>query len=118
MDRDKLIEPNTQPPIDRVPFTVMYHPRLPNIGVFLKELHLLLHLPDRCKQAVPNVPMMSFRRPKNLHDYLVRAKLRPLCINNRDNKGTGIVILRDAMFATTLFPVVVSRAIQPREAIL
>ena len=31
---------------------------------------------------------MAFHRPKNLQDYLVRARLRPLYINNRDNNGT------------------------------
>ena len=88
MDRDKLIKRPTQPPIDRIPFTVTYHPRLPNIGGFLNELHPLLQLSDRCNQAVPHVPMMAFRRPKNLQDYLVRAKLWPLCNRNRVNIGT------------------------------
>ena len=32
MDREKLIKRNTQPPCDRIPFTVTYHPCLPNIG--------------------------------------------------------------------------------------
>ena len=52
-DREKLIKCNTQPPCDRITFTVTYHPCLPNIGGFLKELHLLLQLSDRCNQAVP-----------------------------------------------------------------
>ena len=88
MDREKLIKRNTQPPCDRIPFTVTYHPRLPNIGGFLKELHPLLQLSDRCNQAVPHVPMMAFRRPKNLQDYLVRAKLRPVSTSDRGIKGT------------------------------
>ena len=62
--------------------------RLPNIGGFSKELHPLLQLSDGCNQAVPKVPMMAFRRPKRLQDYLVRAKLRPLNNTNRGNKGT------------------------------
>ena len=82
----QLIKGNTQPPIDRLPCTVTYHPRLPITGGFLKELHPLLQLYDRCNQAVPHVPMMAFRRPKNLQDYLVCAKLRPLYNSNRGNK--------------------------------
>ena len=31
--------------------------------------------------------LMCHDEPKNLQDYLVRAKLRPLCINNQGNKG-------------------------------
>ena len=55
----------------------------------MKELHPLLQLSDRCKQAVPNVPMMAFCRPMNWQDYLVRAKLQPLCTNSQGNKGTA-----------------------------
>ena len=116
MDREILIKGNARPPRDRIPFTVTYHPRLPNIGGFLKELHPLLQLSNRCNQAVPHVPMMAFRRPKNLQDYLVRAKLRPPSNSDRGTKGTTVKVT-DAMFATMLFPVVVSRATQPREAI-
>jgi len=68
-------------------FTVTYHQSLPNIG-FLKELHPLLWLSDRCKQAVPDVPMVAFCRRKSLRDYLVRAKLQPLCKNGQSDKGT------------------------------
>ena len=57
---------------------VTYHPGLPNIGGILRELHPLLHISNRCKQAIQDLPMMAFRRPKSLRDYLVRAKLRPL----------------------------------------
>ena len=46
------------------------------------------HQQNRCNQAVPQVPMMAFRRPKNLQDYLVRAKLRPVSNSNRGTKGT------------------------------
>ena len=31
---------------------------------------------------------MAFRQPKNLQDYLVHVKLRPLCVSNRANRGT------------------------------
>ena len=88
MDLDKLIKHNTQPPIDRIPLTVKCHPRLPNIGEFSKKLHPLRQLSDRCNQAVPHVPMMAFRRPKNLQDYLVCAKLQPLYNSNWGNIGT------------------------------
>ena len=60
---------------NRIPFVVTYHPGLPNIGGSLRELHPFLHYLERCKQAIKDVPMMAFRRPKSLQDYLVRAKL-------------------------------------------
>ena len=40
---------------------------------------------NRCKQAIEDLPMMVFRRPKSLRDYLVRSKLRPL---DREIEGT------------------------------
>ena len=58
----------------RVPFVVTYHPGLPNIGGILKELHPLLSLSNRCKQAIHDLPMLAFRRPKSLKDCLVRAE--------------------------------------------
>ena len=55
---------------------VTYHPGLPNIGAILRELQPLLHCSDKCRKAVKEIPMMAFRRPKSLGDYLVHAKLQ------------------------------------------
>ena len=41
-----------------------YHTSLPDIGGILKELHRILQMSDKYKQAVPTVPMMVFRRPE------------------------------------------------------
>ena len=65
-----------------------YHSGLPSIGGMLKELHPLLHLSNTCKQAIQDLPMMAFRRPKSLKDYLVHAKLRPLDQNTEGTRGT------------------------------
>ena len=54
----------------------------------LRELHLFLYYSERCKQAIKDVPMMAFRRPKSLQDYLVRAKLRPIDQNPSGNWRT------------------------------
>ena len=67
--RDKLKVEN-----NRIPFTVIYHPGLPNIGRFLRDLQPILHSSNRCKNAIKEVPMVAFRKPKSLSDYLVRAR--------------------------------------------
>ena len=67
---------------------VTYHPGLPNIGAILTELQPLLHCSDKCRKAVKDVPMVAFRRPKSLVDYLVHAKLRPAL---SEEKPTGTV---------------------------
>ena len=69
--RDKNRERN-----ERVPFVVMYHPKLPNIGQILRDLHPMMQSPERCHRAVSNVPMLAFRRPRSLADYLVRARMK------------------------------------------
>jgi hypothetical protein len=40
----------------------------------------VLHSSDRCKQAIPEVPVTSFRRPRNLKDHFVHSTLRSLTI--------------------------------------
>ena len=77
MDRDEVFTPKPPATNDRIPFVVTYHPTLPNILGIIREPHPLLHMSQRCKVAVKEVPMMAFRRSKNLQDYLVRAQLRP-----------------------------------------
>ena len=69
---------------------VPYHPGLPNIGGILRELHPLLYIFNRCKQAIKDLPMMAFaiRRFKSLEDYLVRAKLKPLDREIEATRGT------------------------------
>ena len=83
-----MLERRPQSPNRRIPFVVTYHPGLPNTGRVLRELHPLLHISEKCKRAVRDVPMMAFRQPKSLKDYLFRAKLRPLDRSTEDNRGT------------------------------
>ena len=37
-------------------------------------LHPVLHSSTRCKEAIPQVPMVAYRKPKSLAQYLVRAR--------------------------------------------
>ena len=85
LDREELFRPRQGTTKKRVPFVVTYHPGLPNIRGILKELHPLLHFSNRSKQAIQDLPMIAFCRPKSLNGYLVRAKL-PLI--DQDTQGT------------------------------
>ena len=42
----------------------------------LSKPHPVLHSSQRCRDAITEVPIVAFRRPKCLSDYLVRAKFR------------------------------------------
>ena len=59
-----------------MPFTVTYHPGLPNIGRILRDVHPVIQSSDRCKEAIAGVPMIAFRGPKCLADYLVHARVK------------------------------------------
>ena len=62
----------------RIPLLLTYHPGLPDIKSILRELHPILMNSDFLKEIFPVPPMLSFRRPKNLREKLVRAKLPPV----------------------------------------
>ena len=66
----------------RTHFVVTHHPGLPNINKLLRDLHPVLESSERCKRAIGQVPMVAFRKPKSLADYLVRAKVSKGCREN------------------------------------
>ena len=60
-------------------FVLNYHPMLLNVHHVLKELQAIVNmLANVLKAILPKAPLLSFRRPKNLRDELVRAKLKPV----------------------------------------
>ena len=103
LDCEELLEGRPQSPKRGIPFVVTYYPGLPNIGRVLRELHFLMHISEKIKRAIRDLPMMAFRQPKSLKDYLFHAKLRPLDRNNGDSRGTqkcssAITLLRRICF--------------------
>ena len=73
----------------RTPFIVKYHPGLPNIGGILRDLHPMLRLPEKCGKAIREIPMLAFRKPKCLTDYLVRAKVEKQMIKAEGSRSCG-----------------------------
>lgn len=69
----------------RVPFVLTYHPGLPNISKILHQFQPILQSSRRCAEAIDEVPMVAYRRPRCLKDMLVRAELRAK--DDIDNKG-------------------------------
>ena len=72
--RDEALAEKPRKENTRVPFVVTYHPGLPHIGGLLQKLHPVLHSSLKCKEAIPQVPMVAYRKPKSLAQYLVRAR--------------------------------------------
>lgn len=75
MTREEAFRSKQQTRSAKTPFVVTYHPGLPNISKILRELHPILKSSDRCKKAIKDIPLVAFRKPKSLGDYLVRAKI-------------------------------------------
>ena len=64
---------------DRVPLVVTYHPDLLKLNTLLRDHLSILHISEWMKKAVPDAPLVTNRRPRNLKDddLLVRMSMKP-----------------------------------------
>ena len=58
-----------------VPFVLAYHPLLKKVNYIIRK-HVYMN--DEFKKVFQPGPMVSFRSPRNLSSYLVRAKMYPM----------------------------------------
>ena len=64
--------------IDRVVFSVMYHPALPSIPrIIAKGYRAMVESDPRLKEVFKKPPMVAYRRPPSLREKLIRAKVPP-----------------------------------------
>ena len=61
-----------------IPFVVTYHSQLRNQGKIINQNIYLLEINKESKKILSPRPMVSFRSPRKISSYLVRAKLYPL----------------------------------------
>ena len=59
----------------RIPLVLTYHPGLPDISAITRRFLPMLHLNSSMKEICPEPPLIAFRRPPNLANSLIRAKL-------------------------------------------
>ena len=50
---------------------------LPNIPKIPHDLHPILHASERCTQVFKKVPLVSYRRARNLSDTLCSKRIAP-----------------------------------------
>ena len=74
---EALTNKRNQKILKRVPFIITYNPMLPNISKILNELHTILHASERCAEVFQEVPLVSYRRARNLCDMPVSKRLAP-----------------------------------------
>ena len=66
---------------DRVNLVLTFHPGLPDIAGTLRSLHEIVSHDSNLSKAFPLPPRVTFRRPKNLRDHIVRARLSSASTN-------------------------------------
>ena len=62
----------------RIPLVITYHPLLKDIASVIRKPLYILYLSKESKEIFTPGPMVSFREPRKLGSYLVRAKLYPI----------------------------------------
>ena len=66
-------KPKTQ--TETTPFVITYNPALPNLARIIHKHSNVLYSSDRCRNGFKNLPLVAYRRCKNISDILVRAQL-------------------------------------------
>lgn len=86
LERENVLQKVEKKQVDRIPLVIPYHPGLPNISSILrKHWKILMRKFPGAEKFIPQPPMVSYTRDKNLRDILVRAVLPPL---RRPSGGT------------------------------
>ena len=80
--RDTLFYKSKTRNTDRPVFVTTYNPSLPNLNNVIKKYYPILTAIERCQEAFKDAPLLAYRRPKNLRDFLVKAKLKQAPPNN------------------------------------
>ena len=74
---DALVDKTNDNQLTRVPFVVTYNPKLPSLPKILKESQSILHSSECCATVFPEVPLVNYRRSRNLSDMLCSRLLAP-----------------------------------------
>ena len=84
----KVVKPSHQ----RRPIAVVsWDPRLPSIdAIQQKQYRAMTSLKPYLKEVFAEAPIIAYRRPKNIKEYLIRAKLPPKNQSNPKRKIKGM----------------------------
>ena len=62
---------------ERTILVIIYNPALPSVSEILQKHWRVMTRDPYLKKVFPEPPMVAFRRPKNLRDILIKAKVPP-----------------------------------------
>ena len=74
---EALVNKTNDNQVTRVPFVVIYNPKLSSLPKILKESQSILHSSERCATVFLEVSLVSYRRSRNLSDMLCSRRLAP-----------------------------------------
>ena len=88
MERQNLLSYKPKPTANKavLRFVKTYHPDLPKVRGIVDKHWPIIDSSDHLSTVFPQKPIMAYRRPKNLRDHLVRAKLR---LDPTDDEALG-----------------------------
>ena len=76
--REEVLLPHPRrPALERIPLVVTYRPGLTKLSSIVRKHLPILHISEKLRKAIPNPPLVAYRRPPNLRDLLVRAEVKP-----------------------------------------
>ena len=73
---------NKKKELERTPLVINSHPALSGVGRIVDSLWPILQASDDMRQVLKKKPLVSYKRPRNLKDKLVRAKFNIYYILN------------------------------------
>ena len=74
LDRGKLLEKANRKKMDRVPIVLTYIKQLPNVHSIVRQPMDTLYSSKRMREVFKEVPIVAYRRDRNLGDLLVHGK--------------------------------------------
>ena len=82
---DSLKEKIKQQKLQRIPFVITYNPTLPSILKVLEKSHTVIEASEKCTEVFKNVPLVRYRRGRNLTDMLCSKRIPPQINANKEN---------------------------------
>ena len=87
--QSELLTPRRRKAQQVTPLVVTFHPDLPHLSGVLRECQCLINVSPRLKGALPQPPLVVYRRPPNLRSLLVRAALKKAQEKYKGNNRCG-----------------------------
>ena len=85
---------------DRPVFVTTYNPSLPHLNSIIRKYFSILTATKRDSEAFKDAPLIAYRRPKNLRDFLVKAKLKQ---PSQSNKTSQTLFLKFIAYGTSSY---------------